>query len=136
MTGAQLAYLAALLRADLLIGLPDPFRGLLADEIAAALGQARAELTARGWLTPLPDGTLRIDDAVADAVRVCGAPRSSLRVRDQSGGLSYIHLSEQMAVELAAVEGPDQYRLSPLGTPAELVHLLADRHLAIDWRSM
>lgn len=129
LTGAELAYLSALLGAETLVGMEDPFRGLLADEVGAALRQARERLIGRGWLTLRPDGSLLADGDLAAAVRVCGAPGATLKL---SGGAGCIHLAGEMAVVMAPVG--DQYQLTVLCAPGDVERYLAAVGAAVEQR--
>jgi hypothetical protein len=56
-TGRELFYLSSLAGGGALIGIPDPFTGWLADDIADTMQQAQADLAQRHVVAIRPDRT-------------------------------------------------------------------------------
>lgn len=99
----EMVFLAGLLGADTLLGIEDPFRGWLADEIEEAWQQARTVLAERRFIEIQTDGSVVMDVAVAALVGTWAFPEASFVLTVTSaGGLAdtrYFHLTRHLAVE-------------------------------------
>lgn len=138
----ELVFLASLLGADSLIGVPDPFAGWGPDEIAAAWEAARASLAERRLLSVQPDGSLCMEQTVAELVGICGFAEATfvLTYTAGEGGASghHFHVIRQSAVELVlAREAEIACQLkgleaeSVLGRVAEIFRLSDQGALAV-----
>ncbi|HYF80788.1 MAG TPA: hypothetical protein VD973_27065 [Symbiobacteriaceae bacterium] len=148
----ELAFLASLLGADSVIGVPDPFAGRGPDEIATAWDVARASLIERRLLSVQADSSICIEQTVAELVGTCGFAEATflLTYTAGDGGVSghHFHVIRRSAVELVlcheeaitcrlsgletgAVVGrvADIFRLGDQGAPAVPSGRLAERHL-------
>lgn len=119
-TRPELAYLAALAGTGPLMGAADPFFGRLADEVEAALSQAKESLLRRGLIELQPDGTVVAEAGVAAMIAAATQPSISYRITRTLAGVGtsehYIHVAPGLAVELAAA-GAGQYDLLELDGP-------------------
>lgn len=97
-TAAEWIYLAALLEVKALVGIPDLFEGQPSREVEVALFRARLALSERGGIDVAPDGRVRVAPWVAELVRLCAGPETTL-VLPGGGGARYYHLSAGRAVE-------------------------------------
>jgi len=115
-TAAEMVLLAGLLGAEQVLGVEDPFRGWLAEEVDSAWEQARVGLAARGYLTTGPDGTVTLDATVAALVGTWARPRASFVVTATRlpgpAQVVYYHVGDHLAVE--QVRSADGCRLLAL----------------------
>jgi len=99
----SLALLTSALQRPFLPGLPDPFLGLLDDEIEKKWEDAAQEIAAKGYWEVQSDGTLAIDAAVYAMVDTAASARWTLIASrthaPQSDSLRLVHLSESLIVE-------------------------------------
>lgn len=99
----ELTFLASLLGAETLVGIPDPFTGWLTEEVEAAWGQARAALADRGAIRLLPGGRVEVDHAVANLVYACATPVGSVMVTytpaDGQDECYYFHAKDGVVVQ-------------------------------------
>lgn len=84
-SAVELALLARLQGADALLGLPDPFPGWLAEDVAEAWNAAAAALTKRGILAVSPAGPVIADRVIAALLRTWSGAEAAFIVRRRSG---------------------------------------------------
>lgn len=110
----ELVYLAALLGADGLLGVDDPFSGQLRDEVAEGLARARNSLVARGLVAMSAAGTVAVARDLAAMVNACARPDASLLLTHTDGTQTHrvrcFHQSGGKTVELSV--GPDADSIS------------------------
>lgn len=121
----ELSFLASLLGADSLIGVPDPFAGWSTDAIEVAWSEARRSLAERRLITVMPDGGLAVSEAVAELVGTCGFAEATFMLtytdRDMTVAGHHFHVIRQSAVELIlSHETVLTCQLSGLDTPVVL----------------
>jgi len=124
-SSVEATFLASLLGARMLLGIEDPFRGWLTEEIEEAWSRARAGLAERRFIEIQADGGVVMDPAVAALVGVWAFPQASFMLNFTSGDgpteRRYFHLTQTLgveqvltaeaAVQLTALEGaPAIYR--------------------------
>jgi len=99
----SLGLLTSALQRPFLPGLPDPFLGLLADEIERKWEDAAQEITAKGYWEVQSDGTLAIDAAVYALVDTAASARwtliASYTHATRSRALRLVHLSKSLIIE-------------------------------------
>lgn len=122
---SELAFLAGLLGAESLIGVPDPFDDLDGDAIEEALSEARRSLAERRLITILPDGNLCIEQAAAELVGTCGFAEATFMLTytsaDGTTAGHHFHAIRHSAVELVfGYESELTCRLTALDTAAVL----------------
>lgn len=114
---AELALLLSLFQAPGMLGLKDPFPGMLADEIEAQLSEAKQSLQARDYIRVSVDGGVTIDRTVAGLVAACAFPEYTLvATYEHSKGrrdTCYIHFRENLIVEDAVMDS-GQHQLTAL----------------------
>lgn len=110
LTPTQLTYLGALLGADVLPGVPDPFFGVLADEAEEALERARAFLIKRKLLTEQESGPPIANLGVGLMVGAICFPQSSLRLTllptEQEPLVIWYHITRNLSVSVMPVGEP------------------------------
>jgi hypothetical protein len=110
LTPAELNLLGAMLGAPVLAGVPDPFFGLLADEIEAALAEAQASLIARGLLQLQDEGPPIVHLSVALMVGALCFPQASLCLAAIEAGqapqVTWFHLTRNLAISVTAEGAP------------------------------
>jgi hypothetical protein len=117
----ELAYLASLLGAESLIGVPDPFAGWSAAATEEGLAEARSSLADRRLITLLPDGSLALEETTAELVGTCGfAEATFLLTYTSAEGAAvshHFHAIQRSAVELVlSQEAHLSCRLTALDT--------------------
>lgn len=116
-SAAELGFMASLLGVPSLIGVPDPFSGLLAEQVNEAWVSVRQALASRGLLH-ISGGMTAVDDSVAALLVTCGAPDASLIVTWSASGKQPIarvyHLTAALSVEVVAHPDPTTCELIPL----------------------
>ncbi|MDQ0285169.1 hypothetical protein J2Z49_000259 [Desulfofundulus luciae] len=117
-TPVELTFLAKLLGAETFLGIQDPFRGWLADEIEAAWLKARESLAARRFIEVEPDGGIIMDSVVAALVGACGSPDASYALTYTSGGEETysccFHVTRNLGVEITTRGEPPVCELTAL----------------------
>lgn len=120
----ELAFVATLLGAETLVGLPDPFHGWSEDQTEAVWEQARESLAERRLLTLHPDGRIEVDDRLISLVGTCGfAEVTYVLTRTGANGQvsgHHFHVIRSAAVELAI---QDQGALTCQLTALDSCHL-------------
>lgn len=115
-TRTEAAFLASLLGADLLIGLDDPFRGWLADEIEAAWEEAKSALAQRQFIRIEEDGGIVMDTTVAALIGVWAFADASFLLRlttwPHAEHTVAFHVVPPLSVEVHVEE--EQCHLTPL----------------------
>ena len=105
-SASEATFLASLLGAQALLGMPDPFLGWLADEIEAAWADAKQTLAARRYLALEADGQIVVDTTVAALIGVWAQPAASFILTYTPANAStrthYFHLTRDRAVEQIA----------------------------------
>jgi len=110
LSGEELYLLAGLLQTGTLIGIRDPFPGLLADEMEERLEQAKKSLSDQGVLKERPGKELIIDSGVAVVVRaITSANHLLVAVLSLDHHTSHllIHSASDIAVEQAVLPSGD-----------------------------
>lgn len=104
----ELAFLASLLGADSLIGIPDPFDNWPPDIVEAAWNEARQALAGRRIIALGDDGAVHVDEAVAALVGTCGFAEASFLVTytpvDGDTAYHHFHIIGSSAVEVTLAE--------------------------------
>lgn len=119
LSAQEMIFLAGSLGADMLLGIDDPYRGWLANEIEEAGKQVQDSLEERQFIRLQPDVGIVLDVAVAAMVRSCAFPQASFVVTTTSsdGGVvpRYLHVAPHLAVEqVLMTELSDTYRLTAI----------------------
>ncbi|HYF91828.1 MAG TPA: hypothetical protein VD969_06250 [Symbiobacteriaceae bacterium] len=119
----ELAFLAGLLGAESLTGVPDPFEGWSGDDVEAVWAEVRRSLAGRRLLSIMADGSICVEAAVAELVGTCGFAEATFMLTYSSAdGITaghHFHVIRQSAVELVlGYEGEMTCRLTALDTPA------------------
>lgn len=128
---AELAYLTALCGAGPLAGVPDPFFGWLAHEVAEALAGARDSLARRGLILIHEDGRIEAAAQIGPIMMTATRPDVSFRLTRTVAGAGtsfhHFHATSELAVELAMGAGGGQVDLLALTDPEAIsrrvVHL-------------
>ncbi|HYF94515.1 MAG TPA: hypothetical protein VD969_20040 [Symbiobacteriaceae bacterium] len=102
-TREEYALLGGVLGATTLIGLPDPFPGMLADEIRQRLATVRADLLGRGMIRIRPDNRLLVEPRLGAIMSICAFPEVTFLLtvnRPSHSPEQYIfHVTRQGAVQ-------------------------------------
>ncbi len=102
-SAVEATFLASLLGADMLLGIPDPFHGWLTEEIEEAWDKARTALAERRFIVIEGEGGIVMDTAVAALAGTWAFPEASFIVTFTSGDstpdVRYFHLTRYLAVE-------------------------------------
>lgn len=108
----ELAFLASLLGAESLTGIPDPFDNWPPDSVEAAWMEARQALVGRRLIALDSDGSVQIGESVAALVGTCGFAEASFLVTYTPAGgdtaSRHFHVMGQAAVEVALTEAPSR----------------------------
>ncbi|HWI52467.1 MAG TPA: hypothetical protein VNT01_10050 [Symbiobacteriaceae bacterium] len=103
-TTVELAFLASLLGADSLIGVPDPFAGWSGDAVEEAWEEVRRALAERRLVTLQSDGAVSIETSVAELVGTCGFAEATFMLTytaaDGTAAGHHFHVIRHSAVEL------------------------------------
>ncbi|KJD42521.1 hypothetical protein [Paenibacillus terrae] len=128
----ELFFLAGVLGSDRLLGVEDPFKGYLAEELAEEWEQIKASLLEKGYLKRVDEGTeLAMPPTVFSRVAIAGLSNRACRIRYARGGKQfegYLHCTNERVVELVkSVDEPDEYRLYDLGNVEKACETLIDK---------
>lgn len=103
-SATEMAFLSSLLGADSLVGVPDPFAGWSSNAIDAALAEARRTLAERRLVSVLPDGSVCLQETVAELVGTCGYAEATYMLTYTAAGGEvfghHFHVIRRSAVEL------------------------------------
>lgn len=115
----EYALVGGVLGAETMIGIADPFAGLLTEEIRGVLDQARDALADRQLIEIRPDRRVMVEPATAVLVSTCAFPEAAfvltLNQPGQPAAQRYFHVTRHAAVEM--VESP---RAEPAVTLVQL----------------
>lgn len=151
-SATELTFLAGLLGTECLTGVPDPFAGWGPGPIARAREAARASLAERRLLSVQSDGSVGMEQTVAELVGTCCFSEATFMLtytaRDGSVAGHHFHVIQRLAVELVlrheeeitcrlsgleaeSVMGrvTEIFRLGDQGAPAVPNGRLTERHL-------
>ncbi|MCF2718709.1 hypothetical protein [Paenibacillus sp. 203] len=128
----ELFFLAGVLGSDRLLGVEDPFKGYLAEELAEEWEQVKATLLEKGYLKRADKGKeLAMPPTVFSRVAIAGLSNRACRIRYVRGGKQfegYLHCTNERVVELAkSADEPDEYRLYDLGNVEKACETLIDK---------
>lgn len=125
---AEFTFLAALMQADTVLGLADPFGGLLGQEIEQLWAQAQQTLLEKNYIALDSEQRVVMDTTVAALVSVCCYPAVTfaLSFEPVQGDplLSYFHLYKDLVVEQFVQTGT--YQLRDIGSYDQLVPRLLE----------
>ncbi|KAA8787473.1 hypothetical protein ABIE27_002147 [Paenibacillus sp. 4624] len=128
----ELFFLAGILGSDRLLGVEDPFRGYMAEDIAKEWERVKTSLLDKGYLIQDQDSNeLIMTPTVFSRVAIAGLSDRACWLRytiDGKSQESYIHCTDERVVEVArATDVPDSFRLSDLGNVREAIDVLIER---------
>ncbi|CAI6034630.1 hypothetical protein PAECIP112173_00771 [Paenibacillus sp. JJ-100] len=128
----ELFFLAGILGSDRLLGVEDPFRGYMAEDIAVEWERVKTSLLEKGYLVQDQDThELIMTPTVFSRVAIAGLSDRACWLRytiDGKSYESYIHCTDERVVEVTrAVDVPDSFTLSDLGNVREAVAVLIER---------
>ncbi|MGG1671130.1 hypothetical protein ACIFOE_10830 [Paenibacillus sp. NRS-1783] len=128
----ELFFLAGVLGSDRLLGVEDPFKGYLAEELAEEWEQVKASLLEKGYLKRVDEGTeLAMPPTVFSRVAIAGLSNRACHIRYSRGGKhfeGYLHCTNERVVELVkSVDEPDEYRLYDLGNVEKACETVIDK---------
>lgn len=128
----ELFFLAGVLGSDRLLGVEDPFKGYLAEELAEEWEQVKATLLEKGYLKRADKGKeLAMPPTVFSRVAIAGLSNRACRIRYVRGGKQfegYLHCTNERVVELVkSADEPDEYRLYDLGNVEKACETLIDK---------
>ena len=110
------------------LGMTNPFRGLLSDEISLATGKALQSLMGRKLIRIEDEGVL-VDPALESAIQICAHPEHSLIIQaqriDEPERHHVIHFREATILEQTEYK-PDFYRLTEIEDRKALLSWLSD----------
>lgn len=105
LTKAEYALIAGVLGSTTLIGVDDPFKGLLADEIRSELDKTLAGLVERGIAEVRADRRVIIEQHTGLVVATCAFPEASFVLTRTHGDGTvdqrYLHITRQASAEMA-----------------------------------
>ncbi|MDQ0721113.1 hypothetical protein QF049_002374 [Paenibacillus sp. W4I10] len=128
----ELFFLAGILGSDRLLGVEDPFRGYMAEDIAMEWERVKTSLLDKGYLIRDQDtDELIMTPTVFSRVAIAGLSDRACWIRYTINGKSYesyIHCTDERVVEVSRVDDvPDSFRLSDLGNVREAIDVLIER---------
>lgn len=127
----ELFFLAGILGSDRLLGIEDPFRGYLAEEIAEEWEKVKTSLINKGYLTQGDNGAdLVMPPHIFSRVAIAGLAKRACWVRYSYGENAYegyFHITDEKVVEVVKMEGSSTYRLEELGSVEEACEWLVER---------
>lgn len=128
----ELFFLAGILGSDRLLGVEDPFRGYMAEDIAMEWEHVKTSLLDKGYLIQDQDSNeLTMTPTVFSRVAIAGLSDRACWIRYSNNGKShesYIHCTDERVVEVSRIEGEaDSFRLSDLGNVHQAVDFLIEK---------
>ncbi|MDR6722204.1 hypothetical protein J2W91_000652 [Paenibacillus amylolyticus] len=128
----ELFFLAGILGSDRLLGVEDPFRGYIAEDIALEWERVKTSLLDKGYLIQDQNSNeLIMTPTVFSRVAIAGLSDRACWIRYTSKGKScesYIHCTDERVVEVSrVVDEPESFRLSDLGNVREAIDCLIER---------
>ncbi|QOS78447.1 hypothetical protein JNUCC31_27675 [Paenibacillus sp. JNUCC31] len=128
----ELFFLAGILGSDRLLGVEDPFRGYMAEDIALEWERVKTSLLDKGYLIQDQDSNeLIMTPTVFSRVAIAGLSDRACWIRYTHSGKSYesyVHCTDERVVEVSRVaDEPDSFRLSDLGNVREAIDYLIQR---------
>ncbi|WP_342555559.1 hypothetical protein [Paenibacillus sp. FSL R7-0652] len=128
----ELFFLAGILGSDRLLGVEDPFRGYMAEDIAMEWECVKTTLLEKGYLIQDQDtNELIMTPTVFSRVAIAGLSDRACWLRYTISGKSYesyIHCTDERVVEVTrTADVPDSFRLSDLGNVREAIDILIER---------
>jgi hypothetical protein len=128
----ELFFLAGVLGSDRLLGVEDPFKGYLVEELAEEWEHVKASLLEKGYLKQVEKGKeLAMPPTVFSRVAIAGLSNRACRIRYTRDGKhfeGYLHCTNERVVELAKSDDePDEYRLYDLGNVEKACETLIDK---------
>lgn len=130
-TPAELTFLGALLGAEVLPGVPDPFFGVLADEADEGLVAAKASLIARRILEERESGPPVVNLSVALMLGALCFPQASLRLTLREGegeaAVVWFHLARNLSISVMAGGAPPVCVVQAYPGPAAVLYAIMER---------
>ncbi|SUA97766.1 Uncharacterised protein [Paenibacillus thiaminolyticus] len=128
----ELYFLTGIIGSDRLLGIEDPFRGCLTDEIAEEWDRAKSALLKKGYLMEEPNGVeLSMPPHVFSSVAVTGLAKRSCWVRYSHASEAfegYLHMTDEMVIQrVRCNEDPNRYTLYEIGSVEEACRELIER---------
>ncbi|WP_440118923.1 hypothetical protein [Paenibacillus sp. QZ-Y1] len=128
----ELFFLAGILGSDRLLGVEDPFRGYMAEDIALEWECVKTSLLDKGYLIQDQDSNeLIMTPTVFSRVAIAGLSDRACWIRYTYSGKSYesyVHCTDERVVEVCRVaDEPDSFRLCDLGNVREAIDVLIQR---------
>lgn len=124
LTAKEMFMLTGIVGAEAVIGLEDPFRGTLAEEMPREIARVEQDLQAKGLIV-MEDGEPVLAEELLEYIEICS--RTLFTVRLQSGGPGggsderFLYYSAPLVVQakIETREGERKYVLEGLGSPSE-----------------
>ncbi|NEZ41717.1 hypothetical protein [Paenibacillus alvei] len=133
----ELYFLAGIIGSDRLLGVEDPFRGYLTEEITEEWNKVKASLLRKGYLTEAPGGVeLGIPSHVYSTVAVTGLANRSCWVRfldtvaepGRKEYEGYFHFTDDLTIERVQAQGQaDMYYFLEYGSTNEACSVIVNR---------
>ncbi|MBE9913131.1 hypothetical protein G8C92_03640 [Paenibacillus donghaensis] len=123
-------FLAGILGSDRLLGVEDPFRGYLAEEISDEWGVVKQSLLEKGYLIEEENGVeLAMPPKVFSRVAIASLAERSCWIRYRRNDEifeGYLHATNERVVQVCKSDKDFQYDLDELGTVEEACSRLAE----------
>ncbi|MNH79522.1 hypothetical protein D3C87_208020 [compost metagenome] len=128
----ELFFLAGILGSDRLLGIDDPFRGYLSEEIAEEWESAKNSLLSKGYLTQVNNGVeLEMSPQVFSQVAIAGLAERACWVRytnEEESFEGYLHVTDEKVVEVRKVyDSSREYQLLEIGNVRQASEVLVNR---------
>lgn len=128
----ELFFLAGILGSDRLLGIDDPFRGYLSEEIAEEWESAKNSLLSKGYLTQVNNGVeLEMSSQVFSQVAIAGLAERACWVRytnEDDSFEGYLHVTDEKVVEVRKIsESSREYQLVEIGNVRQASDSLVNR---------
>ncbi|UHA75767.1 hypothetical protein KIK04_01325 [Paenibacillus sp. 481] len=116
----ELFFLTGIVGSERLLGVDDPFRGYLTEEIEAEWDKAKASLLEKGYILPQPNSyEYTMPAPVYDCMTITGLAEHACWVRyshDMENFEGYVHVTQEQVVERIRLSASSEdIRLSMLG---------------------
>ncbi|USB31987.1 hypothetical protein [Paenibacillus sp. YPG26] len=133
----ELFFLAGILGSDRLLGIDDPFRGYLSEEIAEEWESAKNSLLSKGYLTQVDDGDeLEMSSQVFSQVAIAGLAERACWVRyttKEESFEGYLHVTDEKVVEVRKLsDSSSEYQLLEIGNVRQASEVMVNR---MSWNS-
>ncbi|GIP21549.1 hypothetical protein [Paenibacillus sp. J22TS3] len=128
----ELFFLAGILGSDRLLGIDDPFRGYLSEEIAEEWESAKNSLLSKGYLTQVNNGVeLEMSPQVFSQVAIAGLAERACWVRytnEDDSFEGYLHVTDEKVVEVRKLsDAAREYQLVEIGNVRQASDDLVNR---------